>query len=101
MADSPSGTVTDNAALSRYELTVGDDVAFIDHVGEGDAVAFVHTKVPESMAGKGVGSRLVKGALEDARRRDLKVVPRCPFVREYVARHPEYQDIIQPVAGNE
>ena len=77
MPDSPSGTVTDNAALSRYELTVGDDVAFIDHVGEGDAVAFVHTKVPESMAGKGVGSRLVKGALEDARRRDLKVVPRC------------------------
>ena len=39
MPDSPSGTVTDNAALSRYELTVGDDVAFIDHVGEGDAVA--------------------------------------------------------------
>lgn len=99
MPDSPS--VTDNAALSRYELTVGDDVAFIDHVGEGDAVAFVHTKVPESMAGKGVGSRLVKGALEDARSRGLKIVPRCPFVREYVARHPEYQDIIQPVAGNE
>ena len=96
MAESPDNTVTDNAARSRYELAAGDDVAFIDHVGEGDAVAFVHTEVPEAMEGKGVGSRLVKGALEDARRRGLKVVPRCQFVREYIARHPEYQDIVQP-----
>lgn len=97
MSDSPTANVTDNTARSRYELTVDGDVAFIDHVGEGDAVAFMHTKVPESMGGKGVGSRLVKGALEDARSRGLKVVPRCPFVREYVARHPEYQDVIQSI----
>ena len=96
MAESPDDTVTDNAARSRYELAVGDAIAFIDHVGEGDTVAFVHTEVPEAMEGKGVGSRLVKGALEDARRRGLKVVPRCQFVREYIARHPEYQDIVQP-----
>jgi predicted GNAT family acetyltransferase len=96
MPESPDNTVTDNAARSRYELPVGDAVAFIEHVGEGDAVAFVHTEVPEAMEGKGVGSRLVKGALEDVRRRGLKVVPRCPFVREYIVRHPEYQDIVQP-----
>lgn len=96
MAGSPDNTVTDNAARSRYELAVGDAIAFIEHVGEGDAVAFVHTEVPEAMEGKGVGSRLVKGALEDARRRGLKVVPRCPFVREYIVRHPEYRDIVQP-----
>ena len=88
---------TDNSALSRYELTVDGAVAFIDHVGEGDAIAFLHTEVPESMAGKGIGSRLVKSALDDARRHGFKVVPRCPFVREYVARHPEYQDIVLPV----
>lgn len=95
MPESPDNSVTDNAARSRYELAVGDDVAFIDHVGEGDAVVFVHTEVPERMEGKGVGSRLVKGALEDARHRGLKVVPRCPFVREYITRHPEYRDIVQ------
>ena len=97
MPESPDNTVTDNAARSRYELAAGNAIAFIKHVGEGDAVAFVHTEVPEALEGKGVGSRLVKGALEDVRRRGLKVVPRCPFVREYIVRHPEYQDIVQPV----
>lgn len=89
--------ITDNTARSRYELAVDDAVAFIDHVREGEAVAFTHTEVPEAMAGKGVGSKLVRGALDDARRRGFKVVPRCPFVREYVERHPEYQDIILPL----
>jgi uncharacterized protein len=89
--------VTDNTARSRYELAVDDAVAFIDHAVEGDAIAFVHTEVPDVMAGKGIGSKLVRGALDDARRRGLKVVPRCTFVREYVERHPEYQDIILPV----
>jgi predicted GNAT family acetyltransferase len=88
---------TDNTALSRYELVVDGEIAFIDHVAEGDAVAFMHTEVPKSMAGKGIGSKLVRGALDDARRRGLKVVPRCPFVHEYVERHPEYQDIVLPV----
>jgi predicted GNAT family acetyltransferase len=93
----PTDSFTDNSALSRYELTVDGAIAFIDHVREGDAIAFMHTEVPETMAGKGIGSRLVKSALDDARRRGFKVVPRCPFVREYAARHPESQDIVLPV----
>ena len=88
---------TDNSALIRYELMVDGEVAFMEHVREGDAIAFMHTEVPETMAGKGIGSRLVKSALDDARHRGFKVVPRCPFVREYAARHPEYQDIVLPV----
>ena len=89
--------VTDNTVRSRYELAMEGPVAFIDHVREGDAVAFMHTEVPEAMAGKGIGSKLVRGALDDARSRGFKVVPRCPFVREYIERHPEYQDIALPV----
>ena len=89
--------VTDNTAHSRYELAMEGAVAFIDHVKEGDAVAFMHTEVPEAMAGKGIGSKLVRSALDDARSRGFKVVPRCPFVREYIERHPEYQDIALPV----
>jgi predicted GNAT family acetyltransferase len=96
-ANESTKNVTDNTERSRYELTVGDDVAFIEHVNEGDAVAFTHTEVPETMGGEGIGSRLVRGALDDARRRGLKVVPRCPFVGKYVARHPEYQDMVLPI----
>ena len=93
--------VTNNTARSRYELVVEGEVAFIDHVREGDAVAFIHTEVPEAMAGKGIGSKLVRGALDDACDRGLKVVPRCPFVREYIERHPEYQDMALPVSGDQ
>jgi predicted GNAT family acetyltransferase len=41
----------------------------------------------------GVGSRLILGALTDARSRGLKVRPQCPFVAAYIAKHPEWQDL--------
>jgi uncharacterized protein len=44
--------------------------------------------------GRGLASQLVAGALENVRARGLKVVPRCPFVRAYIARHPEYRDLL-------
>jgi predicted GNAT family acetyltransferase len=43
-----------------------------------------------------MGSRLVRGALDDIRGRGLKLVPRCEFVRAYLARHPEESDLVVP-----
>jgi predicted GNAT family acetyltransferase len=54
----------------------------------------VHTEVAPSAEGAGVGSRLVRGALDDVRARGLRVAPLCPFVREYIRRHPEYADLV-------
>jgi predicted GNAT family acetyltransferase len=54
----------------------------------------VHTDVATSAEGKGVGSRLVEGALADIRERGLRVVPICPFVADYIRRHPEHADLV-------
>lgn len=53
-----------------------------------------HTIVPEEMEGKGIGSALVKHALEYARHEHLYVKPTCPFIRAYIDRHPEYKDLV-------
>jgi predicted GNAT family acetyltransferase len=54
----------------------------------------VHTETPPQAQGQGIASRLVQGALDDARAKGLKVAPRCPFVSAYMGRHPEYNDLL-------
>jgi GCN5-related N-acetyl-transferase len=53
-----------------------------------------NTETPVAARGRGIASRLVRGALEAARARGLKVVPRCPFAVAYLAKHPEFQDLV-------
>jgi uncharacterized protein len=86
--------VTNNAAGQQYELRVGDHLALAAYKLEGDVIRFTHTEVPEALEGQGIGSRLVGGALADVRRHELKVVPLCAFVRHYIDKHPETQDLL-------
>jgi predicted GNAT family acetyltransferase len=53
-----------------------------------------HTEVPRELGGKGVGSTLARGVLEAARARGLKVVVQCDFVRAYMNKHPEFNDML-------
>ena len=61
---------------------------------DGETITFTHTETPYRLQGQGIASRLVRGALEAARAEGLKVVPRCSFVSSYIARHPEFSDIL-------
>ncbi len=87
--------VQDDPGESRYELLLDEHV-----VGEilyrpaPNHVVLLHTEVLPSLEGKGLGARLVAGALDDIRARGLRVVPFCPFVRSYVRRHPDYADLV-------
>lgn len=83
-------TVTHNAPLGRYEMETEHGRAVAVYVQQGDRLVFTHTEVPVADEGKGIGSRLVRAALDDARRRGFKVVPACSFVAAFVRRHPEY-----------
>ena len=87
--------VRDNSDESRYEaLLDGQPVGFAYYRSEPGRVVFTHTEVRAEAEGKGVDSALVHSALDDVRQRGLAVVPLCPFVRSYIARHPEYDDLV-------
>jgi hypothetical protein len=93
MPDRHGGVVRDNPALSRFELDAGGGTAVLNYRLDRGVMALNHTETPPNLRGQGIASRLVAGVLEAARARGLKVVPRCPFVRAYVAEHPEFGDL--------
>jgi predicted GNAT family acetyltransferase len=86
--------IRDNSAQQRYELAVGDALAVIDYRRDGRIVTMTHAEVPLGLRGGGIGSALVAAALALVRERGEKVVPLCPFVAHYIARHPEAQDLL-------
>jgi predicted GNAT family acetyltransferase len=92
--DTATLSVRDNREELRYELVRGGEVlGFLLYRIEPDAVVLVHTDVDPAHEGQGLGSVLVKGALDDLRERGVRAVPLCPFVRAYIRRHPEYAPV--------
>ena len=87
--------VADNPQASRYELWLGATRAgLIEYRSKPGVVFLIHTEVDPASAGQGLGERLVAGTLEDLRARGLKLVPLCPFVRAYLRRHPDQDDLV-------
>jgi hypothetical protein len=88
-------TVRDNPTELRYELVDGDRVVgIIRYRREEGAVVLVHTEVEPAYEGHGLAGELVEGAFRDLRDRGLRVVPLCPYVREWLDRHPEQADLV-------
>jgi predicted GNAT family acetyltransferase len=88
-------TVSDNTAQQRYELAVDGHVAASYYEIADGVITFVHTEVPPELGGKGIGSKLIKGALDQVRAEGLKVIAQCPFVKAYIEKHPEYVDLLK------
>ena len=88
--------VENNADAQRYEALVDGYRSIVQYRLDGDQITFLHTEVPEALEGRGIGSALAQAALDDARVRNLRVIPQCPFVREYIRRHSEYESLVQP-----
>jgi predicted GNAT family acetyltransferase len=89
--------VENRPELGRYQIyadgkLVGHAVYRID----GSEVAIVHTEIEPSVEGHGLGTRLVEAALDDIRAAGRSVAPFCPFVRSFIATHPEYLDLVAP-----
>lgn len=87
--------VRNNATQHRFELMVEDHLAAAYYERTADIVTFVHTEVPAELAGKGVGSTLVRGALDQVRAEGLKVVAQCPFVKAWIGKNPNYADLLK------
>jgi predicted GNAT family acetyltransferase len=96
MADPTKLTITNNVAAQRYEAAVEREVAYLEYRIEPGRIVLIHTQVPPSLEGHGVGRALAHAALEDARAHHLLVIPRCPFVASYIRRHQEYLPLVAP-----
>jgi len=88
-------TVADNADGSRYEIRIdGKPAGVLQYRLQPGLIELVHTEIDEEFEGRGLGSRLISFALDDARKRGLAVLPFCPFVNDYIRRHRQYVELV-------
>lgn len=95
MADDAAVEIRHDEDESRFEATsAGAVVGELVYARRGERFIILHTEVNDALEGHGVGAALVKAALKYAREEGLTVVPRCPFARAYIERHPEYRPLL-------
>lgn len=79
----------------RYVVSVdGQDVGVTEYARSGERLVFVHTEIDDAHEGEGLGSALLRGALDDVRERGAPVVPVCPFVSGWIERHDDYRSVL-------
>ena len=93
--DDNNNAVSDNPAQHRFELAVDGHIAAAYYELAGGVITFVHTEVPPELGGKGIGSKLAKGALDQVRTRGLKVIAQCPFIKGWIDKHPDYAGLLK------
>ena len=85
----------DNPGRERFEILLDGEVGgFADYRRRDGSVVVLHSEVDPAFRGRGLGGLLARGTLDAFRERGEKVVPSCPFFAQYVADHPEYEDIV-------
>ena len=86
--------VINNPHGHRFEANVDGHVAVLNYKQDGRSIAFLHTEVPQEIAGRGVGSALAKAGLKYACEQSLQVIPKCEFVASYLGKHPEFAHLL-------
>lgn len=86
----------DGPSKGRYRLVVDGVEAEMTYSRAGEGLIIIdHTEVPAALRGRKVGERLVRQAIEDARRDRVEIIPLCPFAKAQIGRHPEWQDVLR------
>ena len=88
--------VVHNAGASRFELRVQGQLCIAQYQLIDGVMWLTHTETPPALQGHGLAARVVRAALDHARAHGLKVRPACSYVRTYLRRHPEVQDLLAP-----
>jgi uncharacterized protein len=87
--------VADHPERERFEIrTDGELAAFVDYRLHNGELALLHAETLSQFRHRGFAGRLVQFSLDSARERQLAVLPYCPFVRRWIADHPEYADLV-------
>jgi uncharacterized protein len=93
-ADPDALQVVNNESESRFETELNGHRGILTYRLLGNTILLEHTQVPPEIEGRGVGSRLAQAALEFARLKRLRVAPICPFVADYLHKHPQFNDLL-------
>lgn len=88
-------TIFNNKERQQFQVVIDGELASLEYRLNEGKIVLMHTEVPESLGGRGIGSALAEYALNYARSNHLPVKVYCPFVAAYLKRHPEYQDIVK------
>ena len=89
--------LADNPDKARFEILADGELAgFAQYHLEGDEIAFTHSQTDDRFRGQGIAGLLVQSSLDAARERQLAVLPYCPFVRNWIAGHREYANLVPP-----
>jgi predicted GNAT family acetyltransferase len=92
-----SRTVTFDEEAGRFEVDIPSAGSAVMNVRlRGTTLSILHTDVPRTMRGQGVGETLARAALEHARTRGWTIRPYCPFVAGFIARRQEYASMVDP-----
>jgi len=83
-----------NKQIHRFEVHIDGHTGYLEYKEQGDGLLeYAHTIVPKQLGGQGIGSQLVKHALDYARDNNYKVIPSCSFVDAYMNKHESYQSL--------
>ncbi len=87
--------VADHPEQERFEIRADGELAgFVDYRLHGGEIALMHAETLSNFRHRGFAGQLVQFSLDSARERQLAVLPYCPFVRRWIADHPEYADLV-------
>ncbi|GAB3689853.1 GNAT family N-acetyltransferase [Saccharopolyspora tripterygii] len=87
--------IKDNPDADRFEIRVDGELAgFAEYKLKTGQISFTHTEVDDRFSGQGLAGKLVRAALDEARNRELRVLPFCPYVRGWIAKHSDYLDLV-------
>ena len=90
----PDPGLRDNTAEHRYEYAIGDELGWVSYERSAGVTTLNFARVPAALAGHGAGSAMARAVLEAERAQGAKVQATCSFIAAYLARHPEFDDLI-------
>lgn len=94
------GGADGGGGLGRYEIRLhGRTAGYAEYTEHAGVRTFTHTVVDPEFEGRGLGSQLISQALDCERQSGRLVRAQCPFVKRFVERNPQYQDLLAAHSG--